>query len=224
MVFFTRLHCRGVFRPTWIGKYVAAKWPTPSKYWPFASWAYSVWARDIPSPGLILGGCRSLPTLFNPGTDPGLLMSCPGCEPHTMSTTMFILVFVGDPLDCPEYRHTALFFEFPNGSASAMHVEGGHGFFEFQALDNYHPEQEQSRQLARKIDVATLDPSVEEASIRGVISRTLAKNGPMDADWNCQSWVADALARMVKNRLLDQSQRAFAIDRMTDVCLEAADV
>ena len=58
---------------------------------------------------------------------------------------------------------------------------------------------------------------------RGVVSRTPVKNGPADADWNCQSWVADALTRMVNNGYLNVSQRAPAIDQMTDVCLEAGD-
>lgn len=138
-----------------------------------------------------------------------------------MPTNVFILVFVGEPLDYTKYRHTALFFEFPNGSTCAMHIEGAHGFFEFQSLDNYRPEQ--SRRLAKKLPVAVLQDDIDEASIRGVISRTPVKNRPLDADWNCQSWVADALTRMVNNGYLNVSQRASAIDQMTDVCLEAGD-
>ncbi|KAJ5640289.1 uncharacterized protein N7484_008151 [Penicillium longicatenatum] len=138
-----------------------------------------------------------------------------------MPTKVFILVFVGEPLDFTKYRHTALFFEFSNGSTCAMHIEGAPGFFEFQSLDNYRPEQ--SRKLARKFPVAELRDSISEISIRGVVSRTPVKNRPADADWNCQSWVADALTRMVNNGFLNASQRASAIDQMTDVCLEAKD-
>ena len=138
-----------------------------------------------------------------------------------MPTNVFILVFVGEPLDYTKYRHTALFFEFPTGSTWVMHIIGAHGFFEFQSLKDYNPEQ--SRRLAKKIPVAELQDSISEASIRGVISRTLVKNNPADADWNCQNWVADALARMVRNGYLSASQRASAIDQMTDVCLQAED-
>jgi hypothetical protein len=138
-----------------------------------------------------------------------------------MPTKVFILVFVGEPLDYTKYRHTALFFEFTNGSTCAMHIEGAPGFFEFQPLDNYRPEQ--SRRLAKKFPVAELQDSISEVSIRGVVSRTPVKNRPADADWNCQSWVADALTRMVNNGYLNASQRASAINQMTDVCLEAKD-
>ena len=138
-----------------------------------------------------------------------------------MPTNVFILVYVGDPLDYAMYRHTALFFENSNGSTCAMHITGAHGFFEFEAYDNYDPVQH--GQLARKISVAELSDSISAASIRDAVSRTLVKNGRADADWNCQNWVADALTRMVDRGLLSLSQRAAAINEMTDACLEAAD-
>lgn len=138
-----------------------------------------------------------------------------------MLTNVSILVFVGDPLDYIQYRHTALFLEFPEGSTCLMDVEGAAGFFQFQALDNCNPEQ--GRQLAKKIPVAGLQNNFDEASLRRVISRTPVKNDCMDADWNCQNWVADALSRMVSSGYLNASQRASAIDRMTDVLLEARD-
>lgn len=138
-----------------------------------------------------------------------------------MPTKVSILVYFGDPVDFTKYRHTALFFEFPGGSTCAMHITGSPGLFEFESYENYNPEQ--SRRLARTIPVAELRDSISEASIRGVISRTPVKNGPADGDWNCQNWVADALTRMVNNGYLNVSQRASAIDAMTDACLEAAD-
>ncbi|KAJ5343192.1 hypothetical protein MYU51_002481 [Penicillium brevicompactum] len=138
-----------------------------------------------------------------------------------MPTKVSILIFVGDPLDYTKYRHTALFFEFPSGSTCAMHIEGGPGFFEFQPMDNYQPDQ--SRRLAERVMVAELHDSISEISIKGVVSRTPVKNGRGDVDWNCQNWVGDALTRMVNNGLLNASQRASAIDKMTDACLEAGD-
>lgn len=48
-----------------------------------------------------------------------------------MLTKVFILIFVGEPLDFTKYRYIALFFEFPNGSICVMHIEGAPGFFEF---------------------------------------------------------------------------------------------
>lgn len=84
-----------------------------------------------------------------------------------------------------------------------MHIQGAHGFFEFQSLDNYRPEQ--SRKLAEQLLVATLQDHITETSIRGVVSSTPVKNRPVDADWNCQGWVADALTQMVNNGHLNMS-------------------
>lgn len=138
-----------------------------------------------------------------------------------MPTNVSILVYVGSPLDYTKYRHTALFFKFSGGSTCAMHIEGAPGLFQFQPLDDYRPEQ--SRKLAKIIPVAVLQDHIGEASIRGVVSRTPVKNGRADADWNCQNWVADALTRMVSSGYLNASQRASAIDQMTDACLDAED-
>ncbi|KAJ5723343.1 hypothetical protein N7488_001378 [Penicillium malachiteum] len=131
-----------------------------------------------------------------------------------MPTKAFILVFAGDPLDYTKYRHTGL-------STSLLHIEGSPGIFQFYLRDNYRPDQ--SRRLVRQIRVAELPDSISEATIRGVVSRTLVKNGPQDIDWNCQNWVGDALTRMVNYGYLNVSQRASAIYEMTDACLEAED-
>lgn len=60
--------------------------------------------------------------------------------------------------------------------------------------------------------MAELRDSISEASIRDVISRTPVKNGPEDADWNCQNWVADALTRMVNYGYLNVAQRGRGED------------
>lgn len=102
-----------------------------------------------------------------------------------------------------------------------MHIEGAPGFFQFQPLDDYRLEQ--SRKLAKRIPVAVLQDHIGEPSIRGVVSRPPVKNGRVDADWNCQNWVVDALTRMVSSGYLNASQRASAIVQMTNACLDAKD-
>lgn len=134
-----------------------------------------------------------------------------------MPTIVSILVYVASPVDLPEYRHAALFLEFSNGSTCVLHIEGAPGIFEFHLKENYNPEQSQC--LAKKIPVAEIPNSIDELSIRGVISRTPVK---LDRDWNCQSWVGDALTRMVKNGQIDIDQRESAVYSMVDACLEAA--
>ncbi|CAI7669438.1 unnamed protein product [Penicillium palitans] len=67
-----------------------------------------------------------------------------------MPTKVFILVYIGDPLDYTKFRHTALHMEFP----------------------------EQSRRLVSKIPVAELQDWITEVSLKGVVQEP-QKNGEM---------------------------------------------
>lgn len=100
-----------------------------------------------------------------------------------------------------------------------MHIVGSPGYYTFEQMDNYKPEE--SRRLVRQISVAELQDWVTEVSVKGLVSRTPIKN--TELDWNCQNWVGDALTRMVGSGYLSAAQRASAVNVMTDVCLEAKD-
>lgn len=138
-----------------------------------------------------------------------------------MPTKVSILVYADSVPDYPEYRHTSLFFEFSDGSTSAMHVKGTHGFYEFEEMTGYNPYN--SRHLAKAIAVAELPDTISAASVSTVVSNTPVKNARHDADWNFQNWVSDALARLVGHGYLDAPQRDDAIDKMVDALLEAKD-
>ena len=117
-----------------------------------------------------------------------------------------------------KYRHTALFFMFADGSTTALHLNGSPGDFTFEPMDGYRPDN--SIRLVRRIDVGEVRDFVSPELIRGVVTRTPISK---DMDWNCQNWVGDALARMVKNQYLTESERHTAIDTMVTVILEAKD-
>ncbi|KAJ5152080.1 hypothetical protein N7492_010375 [Penicillium capsulatum] len=138
-----------------------------------------------------------------------------------MPTQTSILIWRGEPLDFSEYRHTALFFKFPDGSNTVLQIEGTPGIFELVKVDGYQPDYSQN--LERNIPVAQIPDSFGAAMIRTVIANTAIKNGPEYRDWNCQSWVSDALVRMVASGFLSDSARKNALDQMTDVLLEATD-
>lgn len=138
-----------------------------------------------------------------------------------MPTQVWILVYKGDPIDYTEYRHTGLFLQWPDATTSLLHVRGTQGIFEFETRENY--DAEQSRALEHKIFVSQIPDSISKELIKSVVSNTPAKNGPRDRDWNCQSWVADALTRMVNSRHMDIDTRSEALDKMTDAILEATD-
>ncbi|KAL3473711.1 hypothetical protein BJX99DRAFT_261113 [Aspergillus californicus] len=138
-----------------------------------------------------------------------------------MPTKLFVIVHSGSPVDFAKYRHTALFCEFRDGTSALLHVTGVQGEFQFEERTTYNPETSQT--IVRKILVADIPDSVNAGSIRSVISTTPVKNGASYGDWNCQNYVGDALARLVTYRYLGASERAAAIDEMTDAILEAED-
>ncbi|KAL4919708.1 Pyruvate/Phosphoenolpyruvate kinase-like domain-containing protein [Aspergillus aurantiobrunneus] len=134
---------------------------------------------------------------------------------------LFILIYKGDPLDYSEYRHTALYFHFASSTRSIMHVVGCPGLFRF--VNNIDTDPSSIGLLAKVVPVTEIPTSIGEDSICETVSRTPIRNGRLDLDWNCQNWVGDALARLVERGWITPENRGHAIDRMADICLEAAD-
>ncbi|KAL3470350.1 hypothetical protein BJX99DRAFT_239648 [Aspergillus californicus] len=138
-----------------------------------------------------------------------------------MPQKLFILIYKGEPLDYAEYRHTALYFHFASSSRSIMHIIGCPGLFRFSHNVNVDPSTQGD--LARVVPVAEIPTDIGEGSICETITRTPIRNGREDLDWNCQNWVGDALRRLVERGWIGVEQRADAIDKMADACLEAGD-
>ncbi|KAA8642316.1 hypothetical protein EYZ11_002902 [Aspergillus tanneri] len=138
-----------------------------------------------------------------------------------MSTKVYILVYEGSPLDYAEYRHTALHFMFPRGLTTTLHVVGTQGLFQFEEDIDQDPHE--GGKLVHTIAVGELISSINAAALKKVVSATPIKNGRDDLEWNCQNWVGDALAGLVERGYLSEPQRATAIDKMLDACLEAKD-
>lgn len=138
-----------------------------------------------------------------------------------MPIKVHICVYVGEPVDSTEYRHTALFLEYADGSKCLLHIVGPPGEFKFEPVERYDPAS--SQKLARQIPVVEVPDSLIASSLRGLMSRTPMRNEREYADWNCHSWVSDALTRMVSNGYLTASQRLSAIDVMATVLLETKD-
>lgn len=135
-----------------------------------------------------------------------------------MPTNVQVLVYRGPILDYMKYRHTALFFTFTDESKTLLHIEGSPGDFQFNPLDDYDPDS--STHLVKRINVGEVPDLISQGSNRAVVSRT-----PLEKDlgWNCQTWVGDALERMVKSQYLTASERGAALDAMVIVLLEAKD-
>lgn len=166
-----------------------------------------------------------------------------------MPTTLSIIIYVASPLDIARYRHTALYLQSEASTpepesepepragtwisnSTLLEIIGGNGFFTFQERPDYvlpsSPPPGSSAdagvegpQIAKVVFVAEIPGHVSPTAIRGAVMTTPINNGPLD--WNCQNWVGDALGRLVRRGFLQRQEREVGIDRMVEVCLDAAD-
>lgn len=136
-----------------------------------------------------------------------------------------ILVFRGDPIDAPQYRHTALFIENLNQEGAKtehrlLEVVGSAGFFE--------PEEDPVR-----------DPRSAAGFVGSVVVATIPVADPLDTrlreaiwsapinnaeySWNCQNWVGDSLISCAGAGLIPDADVDIAIDGMVNLVLQARD-
>lgn len=134
---------------------------------------------------------------------------------------LYVLVYKGEPLDYHEYRHTALYLKLPDNQSFIMHILGTQGMFEYAQIKNKDPSVVGS--LAKVVPVADISEVIGSGPIQSTVAKTLVQNGPLDLDWNCQHWVGDALSKLAERKYITVAERAEAIDRMMDACLEAMD-
>ncbi|KAJ5130467.1 uncharacterized protein N7515_006506 [Penicillium bovifimosum] len=134
-----------------------------------------------------------------------------------MTTQISILVYKGVPVDFTKYRHTALHAQYPTGESDWLHVVGAHPFFKFQK-DSQNPSSEPP---IASIPVSTAPESVSKFVIHMACASTPVRNRNRDRDWNCQNWVGEALAELVKVGCLTEEERRLAIGEMVEIILEA---
>ncbi|KAI1437388.1 hypothetical protein GGR50DRAFT_692169 [Xylaria sp. CBS 124048] len=136
-----------------------------------------------------------------------------------------IIVLRGDPIDAPQYRHTALFIEHLNGSGRItqnrlMQAVGSTGMFERDEATDRDPME--SEVFAGRVTVATIPVvSSSDTRLRDTIWSTPVNN--MEYDWNCQHWVGDALSACAWAGLISTEEADEAIDGMTDLILQGQD-
>lgn len=144
-----------------------------------------------------------------------------------MGANLWILVWVGEPLDYPRYRHAAIYVEFDDrenrnrNNGTLFHVIGTLGLFDFRENPGYNPAGDST--LRKKVEVGRVPDQVSPPTLRSVLAVTNVRNSNQDADWNCQNWVGDALRRLVGLGWLSSEQMDVALDAMVDACLEAED-
>ncbi|KAI1822774.1 hypothetical protein F4861DRAFT_540703 [Xylaria intraflava] len=113
---------------------------------------------------------------------------------------LVIVVLRGDPIDAPQYRHTALFIEHLNRSGRTMRHRliraiGSTGMFERDETTDHDPVRNVT--FAGSVTVATIAVTGEsDTRLRDTIWSTPVNN--VEYDWGCQHWVGDALIRAAK--------------------------
>ncbi|AEO71898.1 uncharacterized protein THITE_2124771 [Thermothielavioides terrestris NRRL 8126] len=137
-----------------------------------------------------------------------------------------VIVFSGDPLDLPETRHTGLYIEHLNEDGSIigrnfLHVTGSAGIFQREESIERNPTG--SELFTGSVHVATIVATgSSDRRLRNAIWATPVNNA--EYDWNCQSWVGDALTSCVNAGLISTEQRDMAIDGMAELILQATDM
>ncbi|KAI0406626.1 hypothetical protein F4802DRAFT_87726 [Xylaria palmicola] len=135
-----------------------------------------------------------------------------------------VIVFRGDLIDAPQFRHTGLLIQHLDQDRSVlrqwyMHVKGAVGFFQREECDR---DPTNSESFAGLVPVATIEVSgSRDNRLRDAIWCTPVSNG--DCSWNCQNYVGDALYSCTRAGLISEDQTEKAIDGMTDIILEAPD-
>ncbi|KAI9674494.1 MAG: hypothetical protein M1817_001832 [Caeruleum heppii] len=153
--------------------------------------------------------------------------------------SLSILIFRGEPLDLRSTRHSALYLSndqsvtkgsasacptalppCPPGDALILHVTGGHGFFALQENSDIDPRRNEDFHC--EIPVFSFPASGLKfdlaREVTDVIKRTPINN--KERDWNCQTWVAEALGRCAEMGLITREGVDAAVDQMVDVLME----
>nr|OQO29671.1 hypothetical protein B0A51_02576 [Rachicladosporium sp. CCFEE 5018] len=132
-----------------------------------------------------------------------------------------IVVYRGSPLDYPQYRHTALWLRFSDGSPALLaEITGGHGFFEYQYGDNADPATHQD--FVRAVDVGQLSSTFTRASIIQTLSGVHVDND--DREYICQTWVQHALEMLKITGDLSEKDYERGVGQMVDAIAEAEDL
>lgn len=137
-----------------------------------------------------------------------------------MAPRLYVIVYRGDPVDLQATRHTALFInEGSQETGELLHLAGSAGIFSFERRSNENPTKSQT--FAKKIPVEPITKAPTRQQLVSKIAATPINN--RSHSWNCQTWVGDALARLVGEDWLSRQSKSNAISSMADAIVEAKD-
>lgn len=105
-----------------------------------------------------------------------------------------IVIYIGHPVDAPQYRHAVLWFRFADHSPSLMaHLVGNPGEFKFQCRPSFDPRR--SNEFAKEVDMGDLEVAAKPSEIVELLRRVqIVQNSK--SEFNCQTWVEYALRKL----------------------------
>jgi hypothetical protein len=174
----------------------------------YASQRYCLYAIDFTS------NCWAR----NVASQPAASQLAPSIASSLPTIDLSIVVFVGEPLDYQKYRHTALCLRPNNGGTSMIiHIIGPNMSYVLQTRDNYDPST--SRNFAKEVSAGTLRTPMAKTQLASLIYQTPIDNS--SREFNCQTWVGDALQRLATAGYITQKDCDGGIDRMVEATMEA---
>lgn len=131
-----------------------------------------------------------------------------------------IAVYRAVPEDYQKYRHTALWFEFNDGSAPFLiHAVGPNMDYRVEVRNNYDPTG--SQLFVAGVSVGWFMVPISKGQLILLVSKTPINNST--TEFNCQIWVGDALRRLAEGGYIQNEEYMRAVDGMIDVTMEASD-
>jgi len=98
-----------------------------------------------------------------------------------------------------------------------LYIVGPNMEYRLETRDNYDPRR--SRSIAKEIAVATLRTPMTKAQVAYLIYKTPIDNSSQE--FNCQTWVGEALQRLATAGYITQDDCDNGIDGMVKATMEA---
>lgn len=138
----------------------------------------------------------------------------------TSKAHITIIVNKGSPLDYPQYRHTALWVQYPS-KAKICHATGTTFEHIFQAED-YDGDPTLLHDFAHKVEVGFLATALVMPQLVEILRKVEIDNS--NWEFNCQTWVERALNSLKGKGLISGEQYERGVNGMVDAIAEAEDV
>ncbi|KAF2084765.1 hypothetical protein K490DRAFT_68522 [Saccharata proteae CBS 121410] len=129
-----------------------------------------------------------------------------------------VVVYVGDPVDFQNYRHTMVFFRAEDGGFMlTAHAMGGAGAFRHELRDS--KDSRHTAMFAKEVPVRCLRGEVTKAQLSAMACEVPIDNG--DPEFKCRAWVEAYLGKLYEAGYLLQGEYSQGVDGMMEAAMES---